>query len=232
VSHAQAEQNDGNANVPIGSAGGSAPSGPTSATQNAGNIATSVASNDASTNQSNIQTLPDPGSSASHEQDNTVAAQLANQSALTAQLATSQADAGQSAGNANVPISSAGGSAPSGPTSATQNAQNNATSVASNDASTNQSNIQSLLDPGSACTICYGALDVTQIAHQQSAVHQATFSSANAGQNVGNANVPVNVADGNIGDGSDSANQIVSNIARNVSANTARAAQNNAQTGT
>jgi hypothetical protein len=154
------------------------------------------------------------------------------QSAETEQAAVSSASADQNAVNANVPVNVAGGSILGGSNSANQEASNNAESgPASNGASTTQSNSQTQEAGGSSCTIGCGGAGQSQESCQTSSTEQAAVSSADADQNVVNANVPVNIAGGSIIGGSNSAEQKATNGATSGPAsNSATTNQSNSQT--
>ena len=190
-------------------AGGDISGGDNSANQTATNGALSAAGNLADTDQSNNQTQS-ADSSCYIGCGGAGQAQLSEQKSLTAQLAASKADANQNAVNANVPVNIAGGDVYGGDNSANQTATNGAFSAAGNLANTDQSNNQTQ-SAGSSCFIGCGGAGQAQLSSQESATLQAALSKADAHQNAVNANVPVNIAGGDIYGGDNSANQTATN---------------------
>ena len=124
-------------------------------------------------------------------------AQQSSQWAATLQAAQSQAQAGQTAVNTNAPVNTAGGNITGGSNSANQTAGNGAISGAGNNADTKQTNDQSQAPPLVAPPVP-AALGQAQDSSQWSATLQKAQSDAKANQNAVNANVPVNIAGGNV----------------------------------
>ena len=208
-------------------AGGDISGGDNNANQTATNGALSAAGNLANTDQSNNQTQS-AGSSCLIGCGGAGQAQLSEQKSLTAQLAASKADANQNAVNANVPVNIAGGDVHGGDNSANQTATNGALSAAGNAADTHQSNNQTQ-SAGSSCLIGCGGAGQAQLSSQGAATLQGALSSADAKQNAVNANVPVNIAGGDIYGGSNSANQTATNGAASLAGNLANTDQSNNQ---
>ena len=155
-------------------------------------------------------------------------AQLAEQAAQTEQEAISKAKAEQNAVNTNAPVNVAGGDVSGGNNSANQTASNGAGSSSGNNASTSQSNSQSQSDP-SSCQMGCGGNGQAQLSYQAALTEQEAYSKASANQNAVNANVPVNIAGGDVSGGSNSANQTASNGAGSSSSNNASTSQSGEQ---
>jgi hypothetical protein len=230
ASEATGKQNAVNANVPVNIAGGDISGGSNSANQTATNGASSSAGNTATTDQSNNQTQTVGGSSCSLGCGGNGQAQVSGQDAATLQAALSSAKAGQNTVNANVPVNIAGGDISGGSNSANQTSTNGASSSAGNTATTDQSNNQSQTAGGSSCSLGCGGNGQAQISGQGALTAQLAASEASAKQNAVNANVPVNIAGGDISGGSNSANQTSTNGATSSSGNGSSTSQNGGQT--
>jgi hypothetical protein len=230
ASKATANQNAVNANVPVNIAGGDVSTGDNSANQTATNSADSSASNHSNTDQSNNQSQTTSGGSCQIGCGGNGQAQISSQQSLTLQAALSSAHANQNAVNANVPVNIAGGDVSTGDNSANQTATNSADSSASNHSNTDQSNNQTQSDPGSSCQIGCGGTGQAQLSSQTAFTGQLAASSANAKQNAVNANVPVNIAGGDINSGDNSANQTSTNSGTSSSSNGSGTDQDGGQT--
>ena len=123
----------------------------------------------------------------------------------------------------------AGGDISGGANSANQTATNGAQSGAGNLGITNQSNTQTQ-SAGSSCLIGCGGAGQAQLSGQSALTLQAALSGASAKQNAVNANVPVNIAGGDISGGANSANQTATNGAQSGAGNLAFTSQSNTQT--
>ena len=134
-------------------------------------------------------------------------AQFNTQEATTLQAALSHADANQNGVNTNAPVNVAGGDVRSGDNSANQNLSNDANSTASNDASTTQNSDQSQSASSPGPSYGSGGSGQFQANGQEARTGQLAASSASAHQNGVNANVPVNIAGGDVSTGDNSANQ-------------------------
>jgi hypothetical protein len=231
ASQAKAKQDAVNANAPVNVAGGDISGGANSANQTATNSANSSASNNSQTNQSNTQTQTAGGSSCTIGCGGSGQAQVNDQQAKTLQLAASRAKAKQNAVNANAPVNVAGGDISGGANSANQTATNGANSNAGNYSQTAQSNTQTQTAGGSSCVIGCGGTGQAQISGQDALTLQVALSKASAKQNTVNANVPVNVAGGDISSGAGSANQTATNGASGGAGNSATTSQNGGQSG-
>jgi len=225
------DQNAVNSNVPVNVAGGNITSGPSSANQIASSEADAKASNDADTTQKQKQTQNVDGSSCHVGCGGPGAAQLGVQAANTEQGAASAAISKQNAVNANVPVNVAGGNITSGPSSANQIANSEAEAKSSNDADTTQKQDQTQNVGGdSSCYLGCGGAGAAQIGVQAADTQQWAGSAAISKQNAVNANVPVNVAGGDITSGPSSANQIANSEAEAKSSNDADTTQKQDQT--
>src|SRR5882724_4653658 len=201
------KQDATNANTPTNIAGGNVAAGPSSANQLAGSEAEAKASNDADTSQKqNQDQTVDPGS-CSAGCGGAGAAQIGAQVSDTTQKADSLAVSDQNAVNANVPVNVAGGNITSGPSSANQLANSEAEAKASNDADTTQKQDQTQNVGGSSCHLGCGGAGAAQIGIQKAETDQKAASLSVSDQNAVNANVPVNIAGGDITAGSSSADQ-------------------------
>jgi hypothetical protein len=147
-------------------------------------------------------------------------AQALTQDSITAQAATSAAEADQNAVNANVPVTVGANGVTVGGGSATQNNTNTARSSATNTATTTQSANQSQ-SSSSGCVAGCGGAGQAQDASQKAATIQHASSKADATQNAVNANVPVTIAGGDVSGGSSSAGQHDTNTADSSATNTA-----------
>ena len=127
-----------------------------------------------------------------------------------------------------MPVNIAGGDISGGANSANQTATNGAQSGAGNLSGTNQSNTQTQT-AGSSCQIGCGGAGQAQLSGQSALTLQAALSGASADQNTVNANVPVNIAGGDISGGANSANQTATNGAESGAGNAAFTGQNNTQ---
>src|SRR4051794_8068770 len=227
---AASDQNAVNANVPVNVAGGNVTSGPSSANQLANSEAEAKASNDADTTQKQTQTQNVDGSSCHVGCGGAGAAQIGVQAADTQQDAAAAAISKQNAVNANVPGNVAGGNITSGPSSANQLANSEAEAKATNDADTTQKQDQTQNVGGSSCKVGCGGAGGFQAGAQLADTSQSAGSLAVSKQNAVNANVPVNVAGGNITSGPSSANQLAQSEAEAKSSNDANTTQKQDQT--
>src|SRR5205823_564936 len=143
------------------------------------------------------------------------ALQAGVQQAATDQQAGAAAISKQDATNANVPVNIAGGNVSAGPSSANQLAspEAEAKAKASNDADTTQKQTQTQNVDGSSCHVGCGGAGAAQIGVQAADTKQDAAAAAISKQNAVNANVPVNVAGGNITSGPSSANQLANSEA-------------------
>jgi hypothetical protein len=223
-------QNAVNANTPVDVAGGNVTSGPSSANQAANSEAEANASNDADTTQKQDQTQNVGGGSCSAGCGGAGGAQIGAQLADTTQNADAKAASDQNAVNANVPVNVAGGNITSGPSSANQTANSEAEANASNDADTTQKQTQTQNVDGSSCKVGCGGPGAAQLGIQAANTEQDAKSAAISKQNAVNANVPVNVAGGNITSGPSSANQLANSEAEANSSNDADTTQKQDQT--
>jgi len=223
-------QNAVNANTPVDVAGGNVTSGPSSANQAANSEAEANSSNDADTTQKQDQTQNVGGGSCSAGCGGAGAAQIGAQLADTSQNADAKAASDQNAVNANVPVNVAGGNITSGPSSANQTANSEAEANASNDADTTQKQTQTQNVDGSSCKVGCGGPGAAQLGIQAANTEQDAKSAAISKQNAVNANVPVNVAGGNITSGPSSANQLANSEAEANSSNDADTTQKQDQT--
>ena len=223
-------QNAVNANTPVNVAGGNVTSGPSSANQAANSEAEANSSNDADTTQKQDQTQNVGGGSCSAGCGGPGGAQIGAQLADTSQNADATAASDQNAVNANVPVNVAGGNITSGPSSANQTANSEAEANASNDADTTQKQTQTQNVDGSSCKVGCGGPGAAQLGIQAANTEQDAKSAAISKQNAVNANVPVNVAGGNITSGPSSANQLANSEAEANSSNDADTTQKQDQT--
>src|SRR5204862_26702 len=123
------------------------------------------------------------------------------QQATTDQQAGAAAISKQNAVNANAPTNTAGGNITAGPSSANQLAKSEAEAKATNDADTTQKQDQTQNVGGSSCKVGCGGAGGFQAGAQLADTSQSAGSLAVSKQNAVNANVPVNVAGGNITSG-------------------------------
>src|SRR6266516_3521101 len=228
---AVSDQNAVNANVPVNVAGGNITSGPSAPNRLANSEAEAKASNDADTTQKQTQTQNVDGSSCHVGCGGAGAAQIGVQAANTEQDAKAAAISKQNAVNANVPVNVAGGNITSGPSSANQLANSEAEAKSSNDADTTQKQDQTQNVGGnSSCSFGCGGAGAAQIGIQAADTQQWAGAAAISKQNAVNANVPVNVAGGNITSGPSSANQWASSEAEAKAANDSDTTQKQDQT--
>ena len=227
---AVSKQDATNANAPVNIAGGNVTAGPSSANQLASSEADAKASNDADTSQKQNQDQTVGGGSCSAGCGGAGAAQIGAQLSDTNQNAGALAVSDQNAVNANVPVNVAGGNTTSGPSSANQLANSEADAKASNDADTTQKQTQTQNVDGSSCQVGCGGAGAAQIGVQAADTQQGAASAAISKQNAVNANVPVNVAGGNITSGPSSANQLANSQAEAKSSNDADTTQKQDQT--
>src|SRR5207253_1484421 len=158
-------------------------------------------------------------------------AQIGVQSADTQQWAGAAAISKQNAVNANVPVNVAGGNITSGPSSANQLANSEAEAKSSNEADTTQKQDQTQNVGGSSsCYFGCGGAGGAQIGVQSADTQQWAGAAAISKQNAVNANVPVNVAGGNITSGPSSANQLANSEAEAKASNDADTTQTQDQT--
>jgi hypothetical protein len=227
---ALSKQDATNANTPANTAGGNITAGPSSANQLASSEAEAKATNDADTSQKQNQDQSVDSGSCSAGCGGAGAAQIGAQLSDTTQQADSLAASDQNAVNANVPVNVAGGNITSGPSSANQLANSEAEAKASNDADTTQKQTQTQNVDGSSCQVGCGGAGAAQIGVQSADTQQAAAAAAISKQNAVNANVPVNVAGGNITSGPSSANQLANSEAEAKSSNEADTTQKQDQT--
>jgi hypothetical protein len=224
------KQDATNANTPVNIAGGNVTAGPSSANQLASSEAEAKASNDADTSQKQNQDQTVGGGSCSAGCGGAGAAQIGAQLSDTNQNAGALAVSDQNAVNANVPVNVAGGNVTSGPSSANQLANSEAEAKASNDADTTQKQTQTQNVDGSSCHVGCGGAGAAQIGVQSANTQQDAAAAAISKQNAVNANVPVNIAGGNITSGPSSANQLANSEAEAKSSNDADTTQKQDQT--
>ena len=224
------KQDATNANAPTNIAGGNVAAGPSSANQLASSEAEAKASNDADTSQKQNQDQTVGDGSCSAGCGGAGAAQIGAQLSDTNQDAGALAVSDQNAVNANVPVNVAGGNITSGPSSANQLANSEAEAKASNDADTTQKQTQTQNVDGSSCHVGCGGAGAAQIGVQAANTQQDAKAAAISKQNAVNANVPVNVAGGNITSGPSSANQLANSEAEAKSSNDADTTQKQDQT--
>jgi hypothetical protein len=224
------KQDATNANTPTNIAGGNVAAGPSSANQLASSEAEAKASNDADTSQKQNQDQTVGDGSCSAGCGGAGAAQIGAQLSDTNQDAGALAVSDQNAVNANVPVNVAGGNITSGPSSANQLANSDAEAKASNDADTTQKQTQTQNVDGSSCHVGCGGAGAAQIGVQAANTEQDAKAAAISKQNAVNANVPVNVAGGNITSGPSSANQLANSEAEAKSSNDADTTQKQDQT--
>ena len=224
------KQDATNANTPTNIAGGNVAAGPSSANQLASSDAEAKASNDADTSQKQNQDQTVGDGSCSAGCGGAGAAQIGAQLSDTNQNAGALAVSDQNAVNANVPVNVAGGNITSGPSSANQLANSEAEAKASNDADTTQKQTQTQNVDGSSCHVGCGGAGAAQIGVQAANTEQDAKAAAISKQNAVNANVPVNVAGGNITSGPSSANQLANSEAEAKSSNDADTTQKQDQT--
>jgi hypothetical protein len=227
---ALSNQNAVNANTPSNTAGGNITTGPSSANQLASSSADAKATNDADTTQKQDQTQNVNSGSCSVGCGGAGAAQIGAQLSDTNQDAKALAVSDQNAVNSNVPVNVAGGNITAGPSSANQIASSEADAKASNDADTTQKQTQTQNVDGSSCHVGCGGPGAAQLGVQAANTEQGAASAAISKQNAVNANVPVNVAGGNITSGPSSANQIANSEAEAKSSNDADTTQKQDQT--
>jgi hypothetical protein len=228
---ALSNQNAVNANTPSNTAGGNVTTGPSSANQLAGSSADAKATNDADTTQQQDQTQNVDSGSCSVGCGGAGAAQIGAQLSDTTQKAGSLAVSDQNAVNANSPVNVAGGNIASGPSSANQAAVSSADANASNDADTKQTQDQNqYVGDSSSCHVGCGGAGAAQIGAQLSDTTQKADSLAVSDQNAVNANVPVNIAGGNVTSGPSSANQAAASSADSKAKNDADTTQKQDQT--
>jgi hypothetical protein len=156
--------------------------------------------------------------------------QMGVQKAGTNQGAIGGANSNQTAVNANVPVSIAGGDVNSGPSSATQTANSAATTNVSNNATTNQSQSQQQTVGGNdSCLAGCGGAGAAQIGGQNAETNQGAIGVATSDQTAVNANVPVSIGAGNVNSGPSSATQTANSAATANVGNTATTNQNQSQ---
>jgi hypothetical protein len=224
------KQDATNANAPVNIAGGNVTAGPSSANQLASSEAEAKAKNDADTSQTQNQNQTVGSGSCSAGCGGAGAAQIGAQLSDTNQNAGALAVSDQNAVNANVPVNVAGGNITSGPSSANQLANSEAEAKAKNDANTTQKQTQTQNVDPSSCHVGCGGPGAAQIGVQAANTEQGAASAAISKQNAVNANVPVNVAGGNITSGPSSANQLANSEANAKSSNDADTTQTQDQT--
>jgi hypothetical protein len=153
-------------------------------------------------------------------------AQAGAQSASTDQAALGAAASYQTAVNANVPVSIAGGNVASGPSSATQTATSSATTDVSNRAKTDQDqHLNQNIGGNSGCYAGCGGAGGFQAGVQYANTNQLAAGVAHSDQNAVNANVPVSIAGGNVNSGPSSATQTASSSATTDVSNNAKTDQ-------
>jgi hypothetical protein len=230
LSQANAFQNAVNGNAPVNKGGKNVTTGNNAANQTPKQRSESEAENEANTDQDAPQVQKVGSSSCTMGCGGNGQAQQSNQFAETLQAALSQAEANQNAVNGNAPVNIAGGNIMGGNNEANQTATNEAESEAENEASTNQNNEQTQEIGKSSCMTGCGGNGQAQESQQTALTGQAAISEAQANQNAVNANVPVNVAGGNVTTGNNAANQTSTNSAESSAENEANTNQNNQQT--
>ena len=221
ASKAKGDQNATNANAPTNVAGGDVNGGANSANQTATNGAQSGAGNLADTHQSNTQTQTDPSSGQSLGSGGSGQAQINDQQAWTAQLAASKAKGDQNATNANAPINVGGGDVDGRRQQRQPDRQERRASGAGNLADTHQSNTQTQTDPSSGADRVRRLRPGSDQRPEGVAPHSWPHAEAKGDQNAINANVPVNVAGGDVSGGANSANQTATNGALSGAGNDA-----------
>jgi hypothetical protein len=212
---AKSNQKAVNANVPVSIAGGNVNSGPSSATQTASSPATTNVHNNAGTNQNQSQQQNVGGNgSCLAGCGGAGGAQVGRQHAETHQGAIGVAKSDQTAVNANVPVSIAGGDVNSGPSEANQTASSAATTNVGNEASTNQGQEQQQTVGGNdSCLAGCGGAGALQAGAQEASTHQLAIGVAESDQTAVNANAPVSIAGGDVSSGPRSATQAASSAA-------------------
>ncbi|HZT95154.1 MAG TPA: hypothetical protein VE985_11830 [Gaiellaceae bacterium] len=225
IGGSKSDQNAVNANVPVSIAGGDVNSGPSSATQTASSTATTNVSNDAKTHQDQTQNQNIGGSSCQAGCGGAGGYQAGVQNAGTTQVAAGAAKSDQTAVNANVPVSVAGGDVNSGPSSATQTASSTATTNVSNDAKTHQDQTQNQNIGGSSCVAGCGGAGGFQAGIQDAQTQQFAVGAAKSDQNAVNANAPVSVAGGDVWSGPSTASQTANSTATTNVSNDAKTHQ-------
>src|SRR3954453_19197278 len=158
------------------------------------------------------------------------AAQIGVQNPSPDQWAGAAAISKQNAVNSNAPTNVAGGNVTAGPSSANQLASSEAEAAAKNDADTSQKQKQDQTVGSGSCSAGCGGAGAAQIGAQLSDTNQKADSLAASDQNAVNANVPVNVAGGNITSGPSSANQLANSQAEAKASNDADTTQKQTQT--
>jgi hypothetical protein len=151
--------------------------------------------------------------------------QAVGQKAITGQKANANANAGQNAVNANVPVTIAGGNVTGGNSSANQKAANIGAAAAVNASHTGQQATANQTGGSSACKAGCGGSGQYQAVGQKAATLQGAKADADANQNAVNANVPVTIAGGNVSGGSSSANQAALNAAGAAAVNASKTDQ-------
>jgi hypothetical protein len=220
-----------NANVPVSIAGGNVSGGPSSATQEATSAATTNVSNNATTNQGQSQQQTVGGNSSCLAGcGGAGGAQVGGQNAETHQGAIGVAKSEQTAVNANVPVSIAGGDVNSGPSSATQTASSAATTNVGNTATTNQGQSQEQTVGGNdSCLAGCGGAGGAQLGIQKAETKQFALGLAVSKQNAVNGNAPVSIAGGDVNSGPSSATQTASSAATTNVGNAATTNQGQSQ---
>jgi hypothetical protein len=206
---------------PVGSAVAAIPSN--EADQWAGNSAAAGSSNTSSTVQGAAQSQS-TSSSCKFGCGGAGQYQQLDQSAETGQYASSEADADQTAVNANVPVTISAGDVHAGDNSATQDAENSADADSSNRSTTDQWAGQSQ-ESSADCFAGCGGSGQAQKLDQDASTHQFAESDADADQTAVNANVPVIISAGDVRGGDNSAVQDVSNRAKADSSNKSSTSQ-------
>src|SRR5919197_434530 len=222
------QQNAVNANVPVSIAGGNVSAGPSAATQTASSAATTNVGNNATTNQNQTQQQTTGGNSSCHVGcGGAGGAQVGAQNAERHQGAVGVANSNQTAVNANVPVSIAGGDVNSGPSSASQTANSAAAAIVGNNADTNQNQSQQQTVGGStSCLAGCGGAGAFQAGAPEGKTPQTAIGGAQSDQTAVNANVPVSIAGGNVNSGPSSASQTANSAAAAIVGNTASTNQN------
>jgi len=223
---AKSDQNAVNANVPVNIAGGNVSAGPSDATQTATSTADTDVSNKAKTDQDQ-KLKQDVGGSDSCKAGCGGAGgfQAGVQLANTDQKAIGIAKSDQNAVNANVPVNIAGGDIKSGPSSATQTATSTATTDVSNKAKTDQDQHLSQDIGGGSCYAGCGGAGGFQAGVQLANTEQGAIGISKSDQNAVNANVPVNIAGGNVYSGPSNATQTATSTAETDVSNKAKTDQ-------
>jgi hypothetical protein len=212
---ALSHQNAVNANVPVNIAGGNiTAAGSSTATQTATSSANADVSNKAKTDQDQHLNQNIGGSGCVAGCGGAGGFQAGVQAADTKQIAVGAAKSDQNAVNANVPVNIAGGNVNSGPSSATQTATSTANTNVKNKSKTDQDQtLDQNIGGSGSCKLGCGGAGGFQAGVQAADTKQAAVGISDSHQNAVNANVPVNIAGGDINSGPSSATQTATSTA-------------------